>query len=111
MAVRKLVEEEPTGIVVKKKGVVVGSSIAKVKKSGGGGKRKVYDKPGQRYDTPPKTDALYRFYWSLLKQRGDSEMALRWLLERGAFSMRRATEIALVMETRKKLTLGGRRVK
>ncbi len=46
-------------------------------------KAKVYKKIGQKKDTPPVGDSLRKFYESLLKQNPDSQMAMKWLMERG----------------------------
>lgn len=61
----------------------------------------VFKKPGQKYPTPVKTDALYKFYTSLLKQRPDSEMALKWCLEHGTMTDKKAGEAALAIEMKK----------
>ena len=42
-----------------------------------------YDRIGQTKETPPENDSLRKFYWSLLHQRPDSMMAMKWCLERG----------------------------
>jgi len=45
--------------------------------------KKVYDKEGQRYDTPSKEDSSRMYYESLYAENPDSEMATKWLIERG----------------------------
>lgn len=46
-------------------------------------KKKEFKLAGQKYATPAKTDALYKFYTSLLQQRPDSVMAKTWCIEHG----------------------------
>ena len=57
-------------------------------------------KPGQKYETPPKTDPLYRFYVSLMKQK-QSAMATKWCLEHGVFSEKKATQIDAMLKMEK----------
>lgn len=57
--------------------------------------KKVYSKPGQKYDTPSKTDALYKFYTSLHKQRKDSKMAIKWCIEHGVFTKSKVEKLLL----------------
>jgi hypothetical protein len=45
--------------------------------------QKEFPKEGQTKTTPPETDPLRKFYTSLLKQKKDSEMALKWCTEHG----------------------------
>lgn len=52
--------------------------------------KKVFEKPGQKKDTPDPEDPLYKFYTSLLKQNGDSKMALKWCMEHGVLSEQKA---------------------
>lgn len=42
-----------------------------------------YSKKGQTKPTPPENDPLRKFYTSLLYQKPDSEMALKWCIEHG----------------------------
>lgn len=42
-----------------------------------------YVLPGQRYSTPPQGDSQRAFYESLLEQKPDSLMALKWCVEYG----------------------------
>ncbi len=49
-----------------------------------------YSKLGQKHKTPLETDSLRIFYTSLLKQNPNSEMALKWCLERGLLSEKKA---------------------
>jgi hypothetical protein len=44
---------------------------------------KEFPKEGQTKPTPPESDSLRKFYTSLLKQKKDSEMALKWCTEHG----------------------------
>lgn len=46
-------------------------------------KKKEYTKVGQTKPTPPITDPLYKFYTSLLREKPNSEMAMKWCTERG----------------------------
>jgi len=39
--------------------------------------------PGQRYATPEDGDSLRIFYTTLLEQRPESKLALKWILEHG----------------------------
>ncbi|GAX73555.1 hypothetical protein CEUSTIGMA_g1006.t1 [Chlamydomonas eustigma] len=48
--------------------------------------KKVFELPGQTRETPPETDPLRKFYTSLLSQRPDSDMALKWCLMHGLLS-------------------------
>lgn len=50
---------------------------------------KIVKKKGsvQKYPTPEKTDALYKFYTSLLRQRPNSEMAMKWCIEHGVLDI------------------------
>ena len=54
-------------------------------------------KPGQKYATPEETDSLRIFYTSLLKQRPNSEMALKWCLERGVLTEKKAQAAILTL--------------
>ena len=45
--------------------------------------RKTYEMPGQTRDTPDETDPVRKFYESLSKQKPDSAMAKKWLLQHG----------------------------
>lgn len=42
-----------------------------------------YDMPGQTQPTPSTGEPLAKFYMSLLKQKPDSEIAPKWLVQRG----------------------------
>lgn len=46
-------------------------------------KKNIYPKLGQTKITPPESDALRKFYTSLLKQNNKSEMAIKWCTEHG----------------------------
>lgn len=54
--------------------------------------------PGQKRQTPPETDPLYRFYTSLLRQKPNSKMALKWCLEHGIFKKKKAEKIQLQLQ-------------
>jgi len=41
--------------------------------------------PGQRYPTPEEGDSLRIFYESLYRQRPESRLAEKWLLEHGLY--------------------------
>jgi len=50
--------------------------------------------PGQKYAMPLKTDALYLFYTSCLRQKkGKSPMAEKWCLEHGVFKADKAARL------------------
>jgi hypothetical protein len=49
-----------------------------------------FKNPGQKKPTPAENDSLRRFYVSLLKQNKNSEMALKWCLEHGLLSKKKA---------------------
>ena len=57
--------------------------------------------PGQKRPTPSKHDPLYKFYTSLLKQRKNSEMALKWCLEHGCLSKKKAEKQMLLLDMKK----------
>lgn len=63
--------------------------------------KKVYKLPGQKKDTPPKSDPLYKFYTTLLKQKPDSEMALKWCLEHGALTQKKAEKALMMIDMQK----------
>lgn len=44
---------------------------------------KEFSKEGQTKPTPPESDSLRKFYTSLLRQKKDSEMAIKWCTEHG----------------------------
>ena len=60
----------------KKKGAAASSAAAVTVK-------KVYDLPGQIRDTPDESDPTRKFYASLLEQRPDSAMALKYCVQSG----------------------------
>lgn len=76
--------------------------IQKVKQDVG---KQSFKRPGQKYKTPSKNDGLYVFYTSLLHQRPKSEMALKWCLEHGLLSTKKANDILLSKEFEKKAKL------
>jgi hypothetical protein len=53
-------------------------------------KKTEFKKVGQKKPTPPKGDPLRTFYTSLLMQKKDSEMALKWCLEHGLLGPKKA---------------------
>lgn len=63
--------------------------------------KKIYDKPGQKKDTPPPSDPLYKFYTSLYKQNKNSKMAMQWCLEHGVFTPKKAAEVELLLKMEK----------
>jgi hypothetical protein len=78
----KKVAEEPSKkkpAVAKTKTVVKKSTSTKKKVV----KKSEFGKHGQTKPTPPESDALRKFYTSLLKQNPNSEMAKKWCLEHG----------------------------
>lgn len=76
-----------------------GNNTLPVKKTSKGAVTKTkFAKPGQRYETPKETDPLYQFYFSLLKQKPDSQMAIKWCLEHGVLSSKKATSLVLSQE-------------
>lgn len=77
-------------------------SPIKPKKTATSTTKKLFRKTGQRYATPMKTDPLCRFYMTLLKQRPDSKMALKWCIEHGTLSEKMAVEGTLAIEMQEK---------
>lgn len=59
-------------------------------------KKPTFKKIGQKYKTPKKEDSLTIFYTSLLKQNPESEMALKWCMERGLLSDKKTQKAVLV---------------
>lgn len=57
-----------------------------------------YGRRGQTKETPPPKDGLRKFYTSLLAQRPDSAMAMRWCLEHGLIPEKQIDEIVLSLE-------------
>jgi hypothetical protein len=57
--------------------------------------------PGQKYPTPPQGDACRAYYESLLEQKSDSFLALKWCVEYGCLDSERA-QSSLVILTKKK---------
>lgn len=84
-------------IIIKKKTASGEEHFQKVKK-------REFKLPGQKRDTPPKSDPLYKFYMSLLKQNPNSEMALKWCLEHGIFNEKKAEQVSMMFDM-KKLTI------
>lgn len=59
-------------------------------------------KPGQKYEKPVESDPLLKFYKSTLKQKkGNSQMALKWCLEHGVLSTKKATEVDAMFKMQK----------
>eukprot|EP00898_Chlorokybus_atmophyticus_P007087 jgi/Chlat1/737/Chrsp104S01218 len=67
--------------------------------------RKVFDLPGQRYETPLERDPLRIFYETLREQRPSSEMAEIWLMDRGLLPKE---EAAKAFATKQKSAGGSR---
>merc|ERR1712188_120254 len=59
-----------------------GASEKSATKASANGK-KVYDLPGQTRETPEETDPVRKFYESLSKQKPESIMARKWLMQHG----------------------------
>jgi hypothetical protein len=64
-------------------------------------KKRSFDMPGQRKDTPESDDPKYIFYTSLLKQNKKSKMALVWCLEHGLFARDKAERISMQLKMEK----------
>lgn len=60
-----------------------------------------FGRMGQTKDTPPEKDALRRFYCSLLRQKPDSKMAMKWCLEHGLIPDEEIKGVLLVLEMNK----------
>ncbi|QDZ20382.1 hypothetical protein HOP50_04g28990 [Chloropicon primus] len=45
--------------------------------------KKVYNMPGQTRETPQENEPVAKFYSSLYKEKPESAMALRWLMQHG----------------------------
>eukprot|EP00939_MAST-03C_sp_MAST-3C-sp1_P000455 g455.t1 len=58
-------------------------------------------KPGQKYPTPSPGQGTRVFYESLLKQRNDSKIALRWCTEHGVYPVYSAAVAAKMVEKMK----------
>lgn len=56
-----------------------------------------YGNPWQTKPTPPESDSLCKFYTSLLRQKPDSQMAMKWCLERGLLSERKSLEVMMAL--------------
>lgn len=48
-------------------------------------KKNEFPKEGQIKTTPPESDSLRKFYTSLLRQKKNSDMAMKWCIEHGLF--------------------------
>lgn len=55
-------------------------------------------KTGQKKKTPDKEDPLRKFYTSLLKQKPNSKMAMKWCLKYGLFSETTAQKVMLLLQ-------------
>ena len=62
---------------------------------------KEFKKAGQKKPTPTKDDPLRKFYTSLFKQNPDSDMAVKWLVERGCLGPQKAEKLVLMMSMKK----------
>jgi hypothetical protein len=69
---RRIVRSSQTSEVVQKKETLVKTRKISKKESN-----------GQKYPTPDASNPLYIFYTTLLKQKPDSQMALKWCKEHG----------------------------
>ena len=58
--------------------------------------------PGQKNPTPPAGDATRAFYESLLEQKPNSLMAMKYCVEYGCLDADKAKEINKILETNKK---------
>lgn len=58
--------------------------------------------PGQKFATPPAGDATRAFYESLLEQRPDSLMAMKYCVEYGCLEADKAKEYISILEKNKK---------
>ena len=55
-------------------------------------------KTGQKKKTPDKEDPLRKFYTSLMKQKPNSKMAMKWCLKYGIFSEKSAQKVILLLQ-------------
>ncbi len=60
-----------------------------------------FDLPGQKKDTPPRSDPLCMFYTSLLQQNKSSRMALVWCMERGLLDTDEAERLIVILKMEK----------
>ena len=58
--------------------------------------------PGQKNPTPPAGDATRAFYESLLEQKPNSLMAMKYCVEYGCLDADKAKEVNKILETNKK---------
>ena len=61
--------------------------------------------PGQKHDTPEEGDGSRIFYESLLKQKSDSKMAMKWCVENGVLDETLAKKFINILEKKKWLDL------
>jgi hypothetical protein len=59
--------------------------------------KKKYKLIGQKKDTPPATDSLFVFYTTLLKQKKNSVMALKWCIDHGVMKTPKRTEKSMIL--------------
>jgi len=58
-----------------------------------------FTKAGQKFQTPKKSDSLYRFYTSTLVQKnGNSVMALKWCVEHGVFAPKHSAKYEAMLK-------------
>lgn len=57
--------------------------------------------PGQKHDTPEENDGTRIFYESLLKQKPDSKMAMKWCVENGVLDENLAQKYIKILEKKK----------
>jgi hypothetical protein len=93
--IRKVIKKRENVAVAEKAAMV--SKITKVKSK--------FEKHGQKYTTPSKSEGLFVFYTSLLNQRPDSKMALKWCVEHGVFSDTKHTSCQLSLALSEKATI------
>jgi hypothetical protein len=58
--------------------------------------------PGQKHDTPEENDGTRIFYESLLKQKPDSKMGMKWCIENGVLDEALAKKYIAIIEKTKK---------
>lgn len=71
------------------------TTITKLEKNG------KYGNPWQTKPTPPETDSLRKFYMTLLNQKPDSAMAMKWCLEHGLLNEKRSFEAMMILSISK----------
>ena len=64
-------------------------------------KKAAFELTGQKYETPDEQDGTRRFYESLLRQKPDSLMAMKWCVEYGVLDEAHAKSILNKLEKKK----------